>query len=337
MKVTIKDVAKEANVATSTVSRVLSNSDKISSETKEIVMAAIKKLKYKPNAIARSLANRKRHMLGVVLPSEAQNLITNHFFIEAMRGMSNYAQSMKYFITYAFSKDESDETAYVEELCNSSLVDGICLLRAQENDKTIKFLREKEFPFVVIGRPEDSNDTLWVDNDNFKTAYDLNEKIIKKGIKKIVFLGANSHWNVTRDRFNGYKMAHEVNGIIVNKDLIVYGEDFSEETAIKCIDELLEKNIEFDAVFTTDDLLAMGVLKKLKEKNMNNIIVTGFNNIPLSSYQNPPLASVEINAQELGYMATKLLIDSLEGIENPNSHYIVKCNFLERESFTRKK
>lgn len=336
MKITIKEVAKEANVATSTVSRVLSGNEKISDETKERVFAAIKKLDYRPNAIARSLANKKRHMLGVVLPSEAQDLISNHFFVEAMKGMSMYAQSMNYYITYAFSKDESDESNYIEDLCSSSLVDGICLLRAKENDKTIELLKKRNFPFVVIGRPEQGDDSLWVDNDNFKASYDLNEKIIKKGIKKIAFLGGRPYWNVTKDRFNGYKMACEVNGIPLDDNLIIFGDSFTEEIGYNLISELLDKGHEFQAVFTTDDLLAIGVLKKLNEKNIQNVIVTGFNNIPLAPYQTPPLASVDINAQELGYRATKLLIDSLEGIKKPNKHYIINCDFIERESFTLK-
>ena len=333
MKVTIKDVAKAANVATSTVSRGLSNNEKISDETKARVFEAIKKLNYKPNAIARSLANKKRHMLGVVLPNEAQDLISNHFFIEAMKGMSLYAQSMNYFITYAFSKDEDDESNYVEELCNSSLVDGICLLRAKEKDKTIEFLKEKEFPFVVIGRPEDTAETLWVDNDNFKASYDLNERIIKKGLKNIVFVGGRVQWNVTKDRYNGYKMAHEVNCVSFDENYVLIGEDCCENTGYRLISEFLKSGKKFDAVFTTDDLLAIGVLKKLNEEKIKNITVTGFNNIPLASYQNPPLASMDINAQELGYRATKLLIDSLEGIKNPNKHFIVNCDFIERESF----
>lgn len=333
MKVTIKDVAKEAKVATSTVSRVLSNSEKISKDTKERVYEAIKKLNYKPNAIARSLANNKRHMLGVVLPSEAQDMISNHFFIEAMKGMSLYAQSMNYFITYAFSKEEKDEILYIEELCNSSLVDGICLLRAKEKDKTIEFLKEKKFPFVVIGRPEETENILWVDNDNFKSSFELNDKIIKRGKKKIVFIGGRPHWNVTKDRLNGYKMAHEVNGINFSKENVLIGEDCCEETGYKLISNYLKKKNKFDAVFTTDDVLAIGVMKKLKEEKVEGITVTGFNDIPLATYQTPTLSSVNIKAQELGYWATKLLINSLEGINNPNKHFIVDCEFIKRDSF----
>ena len=333
MKITIKDVAKEAKVSTSTVSRVLSNSDKISSETKEIVFAAIKKLNYRPNAIARSLAKKKRRMLGVVLPNEAQDLINNHFFIEAMKGMNLYAQDMNYYITYIFSKSEKDEAKHIQELYNSSLVDGICLLRAAEKDKTIKFLKERQFPFVIIGRPEEGEDLFWVDNDNFKASYNLTEAIIEKGIKNIAFLGSRETWNVTKDRLKGYQLGLETNGISYNPEHIFYSDNFSEEEGYKYAELILEKNKNIKAVFATDDLLAIGVLKYLREKNINDIIVTGFNNIPLATYQCPPLASVDINAKELGYMAVKLLIDSLEGIQNINKHYIVPCKFINRESF----
>lgn len=89
MKVTIKEVAKKANVSPSTVSRVLSDSSQISEKTKEIVREAISKLNYRPNVIARSLANNKSRIIGVVFPNEAQNLLTNPFSIQAMKGMSS--------------------------------------------------------------------------------------------------------------------------------------------------------------------------------------------------------------------------------------------------------
>jgi len=333
MKITIKDVAKEAKVSISTVSRVLSDSSKISQETKEIVFKAIKKLDYKPNAIARSLANKKRNMLGVVLPNEAQDLINSHFFVEAMKGMSLYAQSVNYYITYVFSKNEEDEERHIKELCNSSLVDGICLLRASENDKTIEFLQNKNFPFVIIGRPEISEGLLWVDNDNFKASYTLNERLIKKGIKNIAFFGCRPKWNMSKDRLNGYKMAHEVNGIRINENLIYFGEEFTEKVGYELTEKLLRENPNIEAIFTTDDLLAFGTLKKLKENNIENISVTGFNNIPLAPYQNPPLATIDVHAKELGYMAVKLLIDKLENSSRTNNHYIVQCEFLERSSF----
>lgn len=332
MKVTIKEVAKEAKVSPSTVSRVISDSSQISEETKERVREAIKKLKYKPNAIARSLANNKSRILGVILPNEAQDLIANTFFIQAMKGMSQYAQNKKYYITYAFSEDEKAELEYINNYITSNLVDGICLLRARTDDKSIKYLRDTEFPFVVIGRPEESEELLWVDNDNFQATYNLVNELVQKGHKSIAFIGAKKEWNVTKDRFKGFKVACEINGIVVQDKNVVMMKDFNEKEGINGTIKLLE-NITPTAIIVEDDVLAFGTLKVLKERNIQNVEVVGFNNNPLDEFQTPSLSSVDINAAELGYYAAKILIDFLENNQVAINHYIIDSKLIKRESF----
>lgn len=332
IKVTIKDVAKEAGVATSTVSRVLSNNPKISEETKDKVNEAIKKLNYKPNAIARSLANNKTKILGVVLPSEADDLLTNPFFINAMKGMSIYAQNKNYYITYVFAKDGKKEFESIKEITNINLIEGIILLRVNEDDESIKFLKNIEFPFVAIGRPEKTDDILWVDNDNFQAMYNVVNKLIQKGHKKIGFIGAIKTLNMSKDRLKGYKMALEVNGINYDEQLVIHKQLFKENQGYDAAKELLNKN-KITAIVTTDDLLAFGAGKLLNEEKLDHISLVGFNNIQLAKYQTPPLSSVDINADELGYYAAKLLIEKLENEESLNTHYIVNTEFIERESF----
>lgn len=332
MKVTIKEVAKEANVSPSTVSRVISNSSQISEETKEKVRDAIKRLKYRPNAIARSLANKKSRILGVILPNEAQDLISNPFFIQAMKGMSTYAQKKKYYITYAFSENEKTELDYLNNFITSNLVDGICLLRARADDKSIKYLKETEFPFVVIGRPEESEGLLWVDNDNFQATYNLVNELIKKGHKSIAFIGAKKEWNVTKDRYKGFKLACEINGISIQDKSVIMVSDFNEQEGRNGTIKLLD-NTAPTAIIAEDDILAFGILKVLKERHINNIEVVGFNNNPLAEFQNPSLSSVDINAAELGYYAAKILIDFLENQETSINHYIIDSKLIKRESF----
>lgn len=331
-KVTIKEVAKEAGVATSTVSRVLSNNPKISEETKAKVNEAIERLNYKPNAIARSLANNKTKILGVVLPSEADDLLTNPFFINAMKGMSIYAQNKNYYITYVFAKDGKNEFESIKEITNTNLIEGIILLRVNENDESIKFLNAIGFPFVAIGRPEKTEDVLWVDNDNFQAMYNVVNRLIQKGHKKIGFIGAIKTLNMSKDRLKGYKMALEVNGLNYDEELVIHKQFFKENTGYAGAEELLSKH-EVTAIVTTDDLLAFGVSQLLNEKRLEKISLVGFNNIQLSKYQTPPLASVDINADELGYYAAKLLIEKLENEDILNTHYIVNTEFIERESF----
>ena len=332
MKVTIKDVAKEANVATSTVSRVLSNSPKISEKTKEKVHEAIKKLNYKPNAIARSLANNKTRILGVVLPEDADDILNNPFFINAMKGMSMYAQKKNYYITYKFSKTQQIERKHLKDIINSNLVDGVILLRVSEDDKNTTYLRSIDFPFVVVGRPDNPEAVLWVNNDNISAMYNVVEKFIKKGHRKIGFVGAIENLNMSKDRFIGYKNALFDNKISYDESIVVHKDEFIENEGQSACNELLQ-NKDITAIVTTDDLIAFGIMKELKLKNIDNISIVGFNNTPLSAYQNPPLATVDINSYELGYSAAKLLINNLEGKEHAKRHYIVDTEFIERESF----
>lgn len=331
MKVTIKEVAEEANVSPSTVSRVISDSSQISEQTKERVREVIKRLNYKPNAFARSLANKKSRILGVVLPSEAQDLLLNPFFLQAMKGMSNYAKKKKYYITYAFSEDEKEENDYIKDFINSNLIAGVCLLRVKTEDSSIKYLKETNFPFVVIGRPEDSEGMLWVDNDNFQAAYGVVNKLVQKGHKEIAYIGAKEDLTVTKDRFKGYKVACEINGIEVSEKNVKIQNEFTEEEGYKATLELIKDN-NITAILLQDDLLAFGALKALKSKGISNVAVVGFNNTQLAEFQDPPLASIDINATELGYYAAKILIEYLENDNVQVNHYIVDSKLVDRES-----
>jgi DNA-binding LacI/PurR family transcriptional regulator len=188
-----------------------------------------------------------------------------------------------------------------------------------------------KFPFVVIGRPEVVKDLLWVDNDNFQAMYQLTQTLIDKGHRSIGFIGAKENLNVSKDRLNGFKQGLFSRNIEVNEDLIIQTGEFFEEDGYNAAVEIINKN-KVTAIVATDDLLAFGVQKLLREKKINDIAVVGFNNIPLAKYQEPPLASVDVNGEKLGYFATKLLIDKLEGREINKKFCIIETVFIERDS-----
>ena len=334
MPVTIKDVAKEAKVSPSTVSRVIADNPKISKDTKDKVYLAMKKLNYHPNAIARSLANKSTKTLGLILPNTSENLFTNPFFIQAMRGISLYSQKKGYYIMYNYSDNEEEELDFIRKYINSKWVDGIILLTVRENDKCVEYLKELKHPFVVVGRPEDTKNTLWVDNDNIKAMYNVVQNLILKGNKSIGFIGGPHSLNVTKNRLEGYKKALIDNDIDVDNNLIFEG-DFSEDKGYKLMNDLL-KYKKPDAVVTTDDIIAFGALSALKEKSEEGVAVVGFNNTILAKYQTPKLSSVDINAEELGYRAAQLIINKLENNKLSINHHIVDTVLIERESINKK-
>ncbi|MCA0383971.1 MAG: LacI family transcriptional regulator [Firmicutes bacterium] len=330
MAITIKDVAKLANVSPSTVSRVISKSPRISEATKQLVYAAMDELKYKPNAIARNLANASTKTLGLIIPNQDENLFKNPFFIQAMRGISIYAQKKNYKIMFNYGASPEDELNFVHEFVNSKWVDGVILLTAYENDLCIEYLNHESFPFVVVGRPYNIHDIMWVDNDNFQATYNLVNTLIQKSCQEIGFIGGPQKYIFSKDRLEGYKRALELRNLSVHPELVIEAMDFTEDEGYRAMAEICSRSIPH-AVVTTDDLLGFGVLKYIKEHGIK-VKVTGFNNIPLSEYQQPALTSVDIKAEDLGYNAAKLLIRALEGMENPVNHYIVGTELVERES-----
>lgn len=330
MSVTIKDVASRANVSPSTVSRVISDNSRISDATKKRVRAAMAELNYQPNLIARSLTNKSTKTLGLLLPGSKDDLLLNPFFVQAMRGISSYAKEKGYYILFTHADNDDDEVEVLTNLVGSQWVDGIILTTVKDNDKSISFLKENNHPFVVIGRPDDEEQTYWVDNDNVKAMFEVVDLLIKKGKKTIGFIGGSHEFKVTKYRLLGYLKALKVNNIKVDLNLI-YEKDYTENAAYEATKELLKYSVP-NAIVTTDDLIAFGAQRALLENNMDNVSLVGFNNTVLSMYKTPSISSVDINSEKLGMFAAKLLINHIEKAKVDTTNYIIDTKFIERDS-----
>ncbi|NLW02040.1 MAG: LacI family transcriptional regulator [Clostridiaceae bacterium] len=336
MRVTINDVARAAGVSPSTVSRVLSDHPKISPNTKQRVRKAIKELNYHPNTIARSLARNTTHTIGVILNTEADLLMRNTFFIQALTGVSVYAREKGYHVMFAFNKNEDEDLAIAKSYLSGRSVDGIILFTSRIRDRCIEYLKKNRFPFSVIGRPDDAQDVLWVDNDNFHATYQVTNYLIGRGHSVIGFMGGPPSLRVSVDRYEGFKKAMSVHDLSLNKEIIHDNGDFSEEYGYDCMGKMLEVSARSgrmpDAVVTCDDMQAIGALKAMEVHGIRNISIIGFNNTPLGYFQNPRLTSVDVNADKLGYYSAKLLVDCLEKNRDAPRHYIVPTVLVERES-----
>jgi DNA-binding LacI/PurR family transcriptional regulator len=330
MSVTITDVAKLANVSPSTVSRVIADNPKISDATKKKVYKVMKEMHYYPNAIARSLVSKTTKTIGLILPNTDEDLFVNPFFIQIMRGISHYAQKKGYYIMYTYSSNEDQEVEYIASLMNSRRVDGIILPTVRKDDKCIAYLKKEDYPFVVIGKPENTDGILWVDNDNFHAMYSVVNYLIQKGERKIAFIGGSPALNVTTNRLEGYKKAMQNIGLKIDENMIEVAE-FTEISGYDAMKKILTKSSP-SAVVTTDDLIAFGALKAINEISDRHISIVGFNNTPLAAFRTPSLSSVDINSEELGYFAVKLLINKLENDKEDISNYIIDTKLVVRES-----
>jgi len=331
MHVTIKDVAKMAGVSPSTVSRVIANNPKISDKTKKKVFVAMEALKYKPNVIARSLANRRTYTLGMILPSKETKIFENPFFIQAMRGLSIYAQSKGYYIMYNYCQSEEDELKTIEQFVSSKWVDGIILTTTRIDDKNIDFLFAMNQPFVVIGTPQAHRDQIiYVDNDNVAAMENVVDRLIEQGHRQIAFAGGEYQFTVNRHRLRGYKQALAKHGIPYDEGLVM-ASGTTDEKAYKIMREMLKYKVP-DAIVGTDDTIAYGAYKAITEENNLKVALAAFNNTTLALYHNPSMSSVDVNSEELGHNAAELLIKKIEGKPMTNNKMIIDSTYIERES-----
>jgi len=313
-RITIKDVAKRAGVSPSTVSRVISDSQRISNETSSHVKKCMEDMGYFPNAIARSLANKSTNTIGLILPDKPGEALLNPFFPEAIRGIIRGAAIYGYDILISSHLEGEDDIKSISSLINSSKVDGILLMISRIEDKAIEYLIKIGFPFAVIGSPSENYNFNFVDNDNFSASYELTSYLIQKGYKKFAMIAGDKTLTVTDNRIKGYLKALEDNNISLS-DSKLYSGDFNERTG-HYFGEILGQGEKLpQAIIVTDDVVAYGLASAFRDNGIKvpeDVAIASFNNSLLSRQCYVPLTSVDINADMLGEEATKILIETIK-------------------------
>lgn len=334
MKITIKEVAKMAGVSPSTVSRVISDSPRISDETKKQVREAMEKLKYHPNAIARSLVNKATNTVGIVMPQSVEKAILNPFFPQALSGISAAAHEQNYCILLSTGNTEEEQLESVRNIVMSGRVDGVIIMYSSVDNLVMEEVKRLGTPAIIIGKPLDSKETMYVDNDNVEAAFKVTERLINNGHKRIAFFGGCFKFIVSLDRLDGYTRALKENNIEFEKRYIVEIADLLKENAYERMKELLKLDNRPTAVVATDDVLAFGVMDAIKEAKLKipeDIEIISFNNVPYDEFYSPSLTSVDIDAYSLGYESARLIIENMKGIADGDK-VIVPTRIIDRES-----
>ena len=336
MAVTIKDVAKLANVAPSTVSRVIANNPRISENTKKRVREAMEELGYHPNFIARSLANQSTMVIGLVLPPSSGAFFQNPFFAEVMHGLSEGVHEKHYALQITTGTTEEELYNGVVQMVQGGRVDGIILLYSRINDDILSYLRSRQFPFVMIGKPyEHVEQITHVDNDNFLAAKEATEYLIGLGHENIGFIGGSPSLTVTLDRLEGYKTALREGHIPLRENYIIHSERFLREGGQQAVSMLFSASVPPTALIVTDDLIALGVVNSLTEMAIEiptKVSIISFNNALFAEMSRPPLTSININIADLGYQAARSLIQLLENENEPVKRIIIPHELVIRHS-----
>jgi LacI family transcriptional regulator len=326
--VTIKDIAKELNLSTSTVSRAIRGSYEISDATKVRVLDYVKKVGYKPNPIALSLKENRTRSIGIIVPE-----INNNFFSNAINGAEEVAQKRGYQVMIFQTRESAiKEKACLEHVISRKL-DGV-LISLSGSTKDYSYLENllnNDFPMVFFDRVPDGINANKVVANNFQGAFEATEHLIKIGRKRIGHITSPPILSITKERLAGYRAALEKHGIPFYENLVKFM-DFDYSIIEGTLKNLI-KDENPDALFMASDRLALScyeAIKSLKVKIPEEIAVIGFTNLSVANLLSPSMTTVTQPAFEMGADAVNVLIDCLEDKQrNKNYKFLELTTSLE--------
>ncbi len=309
---TLESISKELGVSVSTISRVLNGkSDKfrISKKTQDLIFQTAKKLNYTPNQIARGLRLKKTHTIGYIIPD-----ISNPFFSSIAQSVERSARKFGYSVLLSDSEESTEIEIQILKSIIQRKVDGLIISPVGQDVKHILEVHQKNIPIVLIDRHFPDLNIPFVTSDNFNGAFEAVNYLIESGHKKIACIQGLINTMPNIDRVRGYRDAFRKNNLPVDDSLIV-GDSFGEENGYIETKILLKRNDRPTAIFAISNLISLGALRALKEEGLNvpdDISIISFDDQPYSSLLATPMTSVTQQSSEIGYIATKLLIDSID-------------------------
>jgi LacI family transcriptional regulator len=311
-KITIYDVAAHAGVAISTVSRVLNESTDVSDQTRERVLEAIEELKFRPDRVAKMLAQKQVRSLAIAIPT-----FTTPFHNELLKGVRSKLHDRENDLLL-FDLGSVDPQKKLLSFLKRGTLDGLLLAGVPVDVGLTPELKAFRAPIVLVGNHHSDFDCFYWDNDSGAKA--AVQHLIEQGHRRIGMIRAYTDSYLQTKRIEGYRMALEEAGIPFDPALIKSGTTekhagFSEEHGYEAMQQLLAEEPKVSAVFASSDVQAYGAWKAIRDSGQSvpeNIALVGYDDIKTSQYIG--LSSVDQDMENVGRMATERLLARLEGV-----------------------
>lgn len=304
---TVYDVAREANVSIATVSRVFNDNASVSAATREKVQRAAAKLNYMPHAGARNLMTRRTDTIGVILPD-----LHGQFFSEFVKGLDIAARGRDQHLLLSGSHDDAQEMAAALAAMRGR-VDGVVVMSPLISTKALRTQVPQDMPIVIVNGDGEKAFCPTVSIDNFAGAVKMTEHLLEQGCRRIALISGPADNHDAQQRKCGYADAMTRHGAQDDVDIVVG--DFFEESGYAAGLDLLSRKSLPDAVFASNDAMAIGCLSALDDHGVavpDDIAVAGFDDIPLARYVRPSLSTVGVPIAELGRKSFELIRAELE-------------------------
>lgn len=312
----IKDIARMANVSSSTVSRALQNSPLISRRTAEKVQRIAKQSGYRVSAIARGLVTQRTKSIGVVVTT-----IADPFVSEVVSGIEDCCNDHGYSVFLANSNADPDRETKVVQSFSERRVEGIIVTSSRVGALYVPLLSETRIPIVLVNNQHPGEFVNSILIENKKASAEITNHLIQLGHRRIAYLGDRFGHQSDTERFAGYRDALERAGLPFAPELVVHG-DGKCEGAAPGVDALLGLPHSPTAIVCYNDMTAFGAVRQLHVKKIQvpeDVSVVGFDDLFIASYMRPPLTTLQQPRRLMGRLAMESLLRLIsgQGTESP--------------------
>lgn len=328
MKVTIYDVAKEANVSIATVSKVINKTGRISEKTKRKVLEVMKQLDYQPNMLASALMGKQTKTIGLLIPD-----LANPFFSELARSIEDRGHELGYNLVICSTDYQTDKENKYLTLLKQKSVDGFILASGFENLDKVEELIKQEIPVAIVARDFPMFSINAVALDDFMGGYLAASHLIELGHKNIGVI-ARDVWS-NRERMRGFKQALAENSLPFFADF-EFIEDINHVKAGKGIThKYLQSSNRPTAIFACNDLLAIGAIQAAKECGLHvpeELSIVGFDNTMIATIVEPPLTTIAQPIQNMGNEVMNLMVSMIKGERKEQVRMTLLPSLVQRKS-----
>lgn len=326
--ITINSVAQTAGVSVSTVSRVLNGKDDVAPETVARVQKVVHDLGYASSLAARGMRSIRTNVIGMVMSE-----VDSPYSFEIMRGVNQVIAETPYHLLIYTSgsaskfRSENQESQYVM-LLSGGIADGVIVVTPSTGNFN------PHLPLVLVDPYKEEPETHTISATNYEGTRDAIRYLVGLGHRRIAHItGAMSLLSAIQ-RLKGYRDGLADAGIAVDENLIAEG-DYTVHTAQACARRLLSLPEPPTAIFTANDMSAIGVYQAAQQLAIRipqDVSVIGFDNLPEATYLDPPLTTVEQSIYNMGVLATQLIVDMLQGHNHETKQHIFPTRLVIRKS-----